>query len=327
MAPGRPGGDADPRRALIALLRLRATAARSIRFPREWVTPTSPAETRPRIAPSVALAAILSLAAVLRGWNLGGGGVVIPYYLAGVRSQLVGWHNFFFNAFDPAGFVSLDKPPIAFWLQTASAKLLGFGAASVLLPQVLEGVAAVALLYWLVRRRFGVAAGLLAALVLALSPVSVAVDRSNNTESCLVLVLLLAAWALIRAIEDRPARHPVARRAGRGSRVQRQDAGRLRRRSGVRADPHVRCAAAVAAAAGPPDRGRRGAGRDLAVVERSLRSDTAGEPAICRQHRGQFDAGAGRRPQFRPALCPPRRRPAGEFSGVPAACRRHDPRP
>lgn len=201
MAPARLGGDADPRRTLIALLKLRATAARSIRFPSEWVTPTSPAETRPRIAPPVVLAAILLLAAVLRGWNLGAGGVVIPYYLAGVRSQLVGWHNVFFNAFDPAGFVSLDKPPVAFWLQTASAKLFGFGTASVLLPQVLEGVAAVALLYWLVRRRFGVAAGLLAALFLALSPVSVAVDRSNNTESCLVLVLLLAAWALIRAVE------------------------------------------------------------------------------------------------------------------------------
>jgi 4-amino-4-deoxy-L-arabinose transferase-like glycosyltransferase len=151
--------------------------------------------------PRLTLLAILIVAAVLRGWNLDAGGVLVPYYFAGVRSMLQSWHNFLFNAFDPAGFVSLDKPPVAFWLQTASAKLFGFGKVAVLLPQIAEGVAAVALLYWLVRRRFGVASGLLAALFLALTPLCVAVDRSNNTESCLVLVLLLAAWALIRAVE------------------------------------------------------------------------------------------------------------------------------
>ena len=142
------------------------------------------------------------LAAALRAWNLEAGGVLVPYYFAGVRSMVQSWHNFFFNAFDPAGFVSLDKPPVAFWLQTASAKLFGFAKDAVLLPQVLEGVAAVGLLYWLVRRRFGVAAGLLAALFLALTPLAVAVDRSNNTESCLVLVLLLAAWAAAVAVES-----------------------------------------------------------------------------------------------------------------------------
>jgi 4-amino-4-deoxy-L-arabinose transferase-like glycosyltransferase len=155
-----------------------------------------------KLLPRLALAAILIAAAALRLWRLDDGGVVIPYYLAGVRSMLQSWHNFFFNAFDPAGFVSLDKPPAAFWLQTASAALLGFDRFAVLLPQALAGTAAVALLYWLVRRRFGVATGLLAALFLALSPVSVAVDRSNNTESLLVLVLLLAAWALFAALES-----------------------------------------------------------------------------------------------------------------------------
>ena len=103
--------------------------------------------------------------------------------MAGVRSMTVSWHNFFYNAFDPTGFVSLDKPPVAFWLQTASAKLLGFAAFSVLLPQVLAGLAAIFVLYALVRRRFGTDAGLLAALFLALNPISVAVDRSNRTES------------------------------------------------------------------------------------------------------------------------------------------------
>jgi 4-amino-4-deoxy-L-arabinose transferase-like glycosyltransferase len=147
------------------------------------------------------LTCILVLAFALRGWRLGAGGFITPYYMAGVRSMLVSWHNLFFNAFDPAGFVSLDKPPLAFWIQTGSAELLGFSPFSVLLPQVLEGSASILVLYHLVRRVFGTAAGLLAALFLALTPVAVAVDRSNNTDTLLVLALLLAAWALIRAVE------------------------------------------------------------------------------------------------------------------------------
>jgi len=111
------------------------------------------------------------------------------------------WHNFLYGSFDPAGFVSVDKPPVALWVQVASVKLFGFHSLGVLAPQALEGVAAVAVLYHLVRRRFGAAAGLLAALFLALTPVSVAIDRSSNTHSCLVLVLLLAARALTAAVE------------------------------------------------------------------------------------------------------------------------------
>jgi 4-amino-4-deoxy-L-arabinose transferase-like glycosyltransferase len=152
------------------------------------------------------LAGILALAMVLRGWRLGASGFITAYYMAGVRSMTVSWHNFFFNSFDPTGFVSLDKPPVAFWLQTVSAKLLGFGPFSVLLPQVLAGLAAIFVLYTLVRRRFGTGAGLLAALFLALNPISVAVDRSNSTESWLVLTLLLAAGALSRAVETGRAR-------------------------------------------------------------------------------------------------------------------------
>src|SRR5207237_6972782 len=122
----------------------------------------------PRVitAPRICLATIPVMAAALRGWDLGERGFVTPYYLAGVRSMLASWHNFLFNAFDPAGFVSLDKPPVAFWIQTLSAQLLGFSPFSVLLPQLVEGALAIVLLYALVRRRFGEMAGLCAALAL-----------------------------------------------------------------------------------------------------------------------------------------------------------------
>jgi 4-amino-4-deoxy-L-arabinose transferase-like glycosyltransferase len=143
----------------------------------------------------------MALALGLRLWRLDQNGYGTEYYSAGVRSMMDSGHNFLFNSFDPAGFVSVDKPPVALWVQVASAKLFGFNTMSVLLPQVLEGLAAIALVYHLVARRFGASAGLLAALFLGLTPISVVIDRSSNTDSCLVLVLLLAAWALAVAAE------------------------------------------------------------------------------------------------------------------------------
>jgi 4-amino-4-deoxy-L-arabinose transferase-like glycosyltransferase len=147
------------------------------------------------------LTAIFLLAAALRLWRLEQNGFGNEYYTAGVRSMSAGWHNFLYHAFDPAGFLSVDKPPVAMWIQVAAVKLFGFHGLSVLVPQVLEGLAAVWLVYHLLQRRFGPPAGLLAALFLAVTPVSVAVDRSSNTDSCLLLLLLLAAWALTRAAE------------------------------------------------------------------------------------------------------------------------------
>jgi 4-amino-4-deoxy-L-arabinose transferase-like glycosyltransferase len=149
----------------------------------------------------IARAAVLLLAAALRLGRLNQNGYDNEYYAAAVRSMASGWHAFLYNAFDPTGFVSVDKPPVALWLQALAVKLFGFHGLTVLLPQVAEGVAAVALLDYLVRRRLGARAGVLAGLFLAAMPVSVATDRSNNTESCLVLVLLLAAWALLAAAE------------------------------------------------------------------------------------------------------------------------------
>src|ERR1700728_2800881 len=88
---------------------------------------------------SVGLALVLALATLLRVWHLTQAGFGTQYYAAGVLSMLQSWHNFFFNSFDPAGFVSVDKPPLALWLQAATAKVFGFSAWSVLLPQALEG--------------------------------------------------------------------------------------------------------------------------------------------------------------------------------------------
>src|SRR5205823_11248353 len=123
------------------------------------------------------------------------------YYPPAVRSMMDNWHNFFFASYDPGGFVTIDKPPVGFWLQVASAKLFGFTPFSVLLPQALAGVLSVILLYSLVRRHFGVTAGLLAALALALSPISVVTNRNITIDSTLALILIVGAWAVLRAAE------------------------------------------------------------------------------------------------------------------------------
>ena len=147
------------------------------------------------------LVVVLLLAAFLNFYGLSREGYSNAYYAAAVKSMMQSWHNFFFNSFDPGGFVTIDKPPLGFWLQVASAKIFGFNGVSILLPQALAGVLSVALLYYLVSRIFGRAAGLIAALALAVTPISVVTNRNNTIDSTLVLVVLLGAWAITRAVE------------------------------------------------------------------------------------------------------------------------------
>jgi len=150
---------------------------------------------------SLAGLATVVVAAGLRLWSLDRNGFGNPYYAAAVRSMLKTPSNFFFVAFDPTGFLAVDKPPLAFWLQAASAWLFGYHGLSLLVPQALLGVGSVALTLHLVGRAFGAASGVLAGLFLAVTPVCVADDRTNLPDSTLLFVLLLAAWALSHAVE------------------------------------------------------------------------------------------------------------------------------
>ncbi|HEY7294066.1 MAG TPA: glycosyltransferase family 39 protein [Dehalococcoidia bacterium] len=147
------------------------------------------------------LAAVMLLAGCLNFLRLSDEGYANGYYAAAVKSMLQSWHNFFFVSFDPGGFVTIDKPPLGFWIQTASAKLFGFHGWSLLLPQALAGMLSVGVLFFVVRRVFGNVAGLLAALALAVTPISVATNRNNTIDSLLVLTVLLASWAVLKATE------------------------------------------------------------------------------------------------------------------------------
>src|ERR671932_470990 len=148
----------------------------------------------------LALAAILILSAFLNLFRLTSEGYANEYYSAAVKNMLTSWHNFFFVSFD-SGFVSVDKPPLGLWIQAASAYLFGFHGWALLLPQALAGILSVALLYHLVSRAFGSVAGLIAALVLAVTPVAVGVERTNNSDGLLVLTVLTGTWAVIQATE------------------------------------------------------------------------------------------------------------------------------
>lgn len=154
-----------------------------------------------RLWQRLALGGVTLISIFLNFFQLGQNGFANLYYASAIRSMLDSWHNFLYVSFDPGGFVSVDKPPLGFWLQAASAKIFGFTPFSIFLPQALAGVLSVLLLYHLVRRHFGVVAGLLAALALAISPISVLTNRNNTIDSTLVLVMLLGAWAVLKAAE------------------------------------------------------------------------------------------------------------------------------
>ncbi|GAA3289535.1 hypothetical protein GCM10020295_01620 [Streptomyces cinereospinus] len=155
----------------------------------------------PRWAAPAALGGVLVLAAALYGWSLNSLGWGNSYYAAAAESMGRNWSNFLFGAYDPVGVLTVDKPPAALWPQVASTKLFGMHGWATILPQLLEGVAAVLLLHRTVRRWAGEGAALLAALVLTLTPITVAINRDNNPDTLLVLTLVAAAYALTRALQ------------------------------------------------------------------------------------------------------------------------------
>ncbi|HEV3318839.1 MAG TPA: glycosyltransferase family 39 protein [Solirubrobacteraceae bacterium] len=147
------------------------------------------------------LAALLTLAGGLNLWALSRNGWANTYYSAAVRSMSSSWHDFLFGAMDRAGVMTVDKPPLALWVQAASVRVFGYHPLSVLVPQALMGVASVALVYDLVRRRFGRLGGFVAGLALALTPITVGISRHNNPDALLVLCCVAAVWCTVRALE------------------------------------------------------------------------------------------------------------------------------
>lgn len=150
---------------------------------------------------NITLSLIFILSLILNLANLNIEGYANQYYAAGVKSMTLSLKNFFFVSFDPASFVSIDKPPLGFWIQAIFAKIFGFSGWSIILPQAIAGVVSVGLIYVIIKRSFGTVAGLISAICLAVTPVFVAVSRNNTCDNLLVLTLLLACLVLSKAAE------------------------------------------------------------------------------------------------------------------------------
>jgi 4-amino-4-deoxy-L-arabinose transferase-like glycosyltransferase len=155
-----------------------------------------------------ALWGVLAVAAFLYCWDLSRNGDANTFYAAAVLSGTESWKAFFFGSLDSASFITVDKPPLAFWVMDLSARVFGFNSWSLLLPQAVEGVATVALLYSAVRRsvegftgaRGAHAAGLLAALALTLTPMTVAIDRDDNPDTMLAFLMVLGGWLFLESL-------------------------------------------------------------------------------------------------------------------------------
>jgi 4-amino-4-deoxy-L-arabinose transferase-like glycosyltransferase len=152
--------------------------------------------------PAPELAGLMVTAGVLYLWALSRNGFANTYYSAAVRSMSTSWHAFLYGSFDAAGVMTVDKPPLALWVQALSVRVFGFSSWSMLVPQALMGVATVALVYDLTRRRFGRVAGFVAGLALVLTPIAVAISRHNNPDALLVLCCTAAVWCVVRAFDD-----------------------------------------------------------------------------------------------------------------------------
>ncbi len=147
------------------------------------------------------LLALLALTAVLNLWDLSINGWANTYYSAAVKSMSTSWHDFLFASLDKTGLMTVDKPPLAFWVQALSVRVFGFHPLSILVPEALMGVAAVALVYDMTRRMFGRVAGSVAGLTFALTPITVAIARHNNPDELLILCCVAALWCAVRAFE------------------------------------------------------------------------------------------------------------------------------
>ena len=182
--------------------------ATALRFAllRSWVfrraACTTAARTSPPLRPATrwALAAILAGNALIGLWDLGRMGWQNTYYAAADLAGSQSWHAFFFAGLDSAGGATVDKPPLAFWVDGLSIRLFGMNSWALLVPQVLLGLLAAATLFGAVRRLAGDLAGLLAAAALTLTPVAVWMFRADNPDALMTTLLVVAAYCTVRAL-------------------------------------------------------------------------------------------------------------------------------
>ncbi|MBE7161978.1 MAG: glycosyltransferase family 39 protein, partial [Williamsia herbipolensis] len=163
---------------------------------------TDPAPEDPSRAHALGLALLLVGTGVLYLWDLSINRYANDFYTAAIQAGSQSWKAWFFGSSDAANSITVDKPPLSLWIPGLAVRLFGLNSWAVLVPQALMGVATVAIVYAIGRRLAGPSAGLLAGLVMAVTPVMVVVSRFDNPDALLVLLLTAAAWATVRILDD-----------------------------------------------------------------------------------------------------------------------------
>lgn len=160
--------------------------------------PAAPPDEVPRWSLPVLLA-ILVLAGVLYGWNLSGSSLN-SFYSAAIYSGTQSWKAWFFGSLDAGNFLTVDKPPFALMVMGLSCRVLGFGTWQMMAPEIGAALGTIWILHTSVKRVFGHVAAAIAALVLALTPITVAINRDNNPDTVLVLLMVGGAALALRAV-------------------------------------------------------------------------------------------------------------------------------
>ncbi|AHH18837.1 putative mannosyltransferase [Nocardia nova SH22a] len=183
------------------------TAGTAVPVSPESAPPADPDLPAPRRRDRIGLAVLLIATAAAYLWNITVNGMGNGFYAAAAWSGSRNWKATLFGSLDPANFITVDKPPVSQWVMGVSGQLFGFSSASMLIPQALMAVAAVALMYAAITRATGSrGAGLLAGLLLAVTPVVALMFRFDNPDAVMVLLMTAAAYCTIRALRHGSAR-------------------------------------------------------------------------------------------------------------------------
>ena len=150
-----------------------------------------------------AFGGLLLFTAIFYLWNLTINGMANSYYAAAAQAASTNWTAWLFGSLDTANFVSVDKPPISMMIMGLFGRIFGFSSWSMLLPHALAGIATVALVYLTVKRWYGARAGLIAGIVMAMTPAAALMFRFNNPDSFLTLFLTASAYAFLRSFEGK----------------------------------------------------------------------------------------------------------------------------
>ena len=167
--------------------------------------PESPAAPRRRLGrrawERIALGILLIATSIAYLWNITVNGMGNQFYAGAAQAGSKSWEALLFGSVDPHNFITVDKPPVSQWVMGLSGQLFGFSSASMLVPQALMAIGAVALLYGAVRRIAGAGAGLVAGALFALTPVVALMFRYNNPDAVMVLLMMVGVYCTVRALE------------------------------------------------------------------------------------------------------------------------------